>query len=194
MTTETNTAGKKGNTVWIPLFGYRKHKQTAGHLQRPTYCCEDYLKKKKKKSLSPWLPIYSPNWGLLWQHKQLSISLFQNTRYDSVSRTPQNLLPRSKSFQWWPAPIKREEEEKNWRWAIANVKQKTVTDHFTKFQLCLMSSIESAFCTTEVWTDVYWLVYLESLECVRAQIKYQGARTKNFLLRGFLVCFFFFYY
>jgi len=41
--TETGTAGKIGNAVWKSFFGYRKHTQRAGCLQRPTYCCARLL-------------------------------------------------------------------------------------------------------------------------------------------------------
>lgn len=144
MTTETNTADEKGNTVWIPLFDYGKHKQTAGHLQRPTYCCEDYLKKKNKKiKSSSWLPIYSPNWGLSWQHKQLSISLFQNTRYE-CQQDSTKLVTQIQILSAVTSSYKKGRGRKELEMGHCSIKQKTVTDHFTKFQLCLTSSIESA--------------------------------------------------
>lgn len=127
-------------------------------------------------------PFCCPIIGQWWNCKQLLISraFFQNTSGQSVSRAAQNLLPRSRCFQWWPAPVKREGREKEWRWVIAVLNK----GHFTKFHLCLMSSIKSALCISDFWTHIYPAgAYLGSQECVRAQIKYQGARSRNVFLQ-----------
>lgn len=92
---------------------------------------------------SSWLPIYFPNCGLWWYHKQLPFSLFQNMWYDTASRKAQNLLCRCKSFQkiYILNSYRTERGKKGLEMGPWYVEQKTVTNHLKKINLYLVSFI-----------------------------------------------------